>query len=323
MPNHVTNIISFKDISDERLNEILQAIKNDEVGIGSIDFNKLVPTPPDIFQGNLGPEEEKLYGDKTWMSFNCKSWGTKSNSYCNFPYNDGDNSIKFHTAWSAPHPILEQLTKQYPDVLICHQWSDEDFGCNVGQREYQDGECINENIPMGGTKEAFEMASQIQGYELDELGYRLSEDGTTYEFIDDEEAQQPEEKIKVVLVKPLQKPQIIEIGTSLEAMQETVGGLIEQIMPFDEEVALVCNEEGKIDGLDLNRALKYPDGKIIDIIAGDFFICSTKGENFTSLTDEQAQRYSEMFKTPERFYQTADGIKAVPITTIKNKDYER
>ena len=134
--------------------------------------------------------------------------------------------------------------------------------------------------------------------------------------------EQPEEKIKVVLVKPMQKPQIVEIGTSLEAMQKTVCGLIEQVMPFDEEVALVCNEEGKNDGLELNRALKYPDGEIVDIIAGNFFICSAKGENFTSLTNEQAQRYCEMFKDPERFYKTADGIKAVAITP-KNKDYER
>jgi hypothetical protein len=133
----------------------------------------------------------------------------------------------------------------------------------------------------------------------------------------------PEEKIKVVLVKPMQKPEIVEIGTSLEAMQQTVCGMIEEIMPFKEEVAFICNESGKLDSLELNRALKYPDGKIADIISGDFFICSAKGENFTSLTDEQAQRYSEMFKNPERFYKTADGIKAVQITPTKSKDYER
>jgi hypothetical protein len=91
--------------------------------------------------------------------------------------------------------------------------------------------------------------------------------------------EQPEEKIKVVLVKPMQKPQIVEIGTSLEAMQKTVCGLIEQVMPFDEEVALVCNEEGKNDGLELNRALKYPDGEIADIIAGNFFPCTCDNDH--------------------------------------------
>ncbi|OGO91815.1 MAG: hypothetical protein A2Y17_13315 [Clostridiales bacterium GWF2_38_85] len=120
----------------------------------------------------------------------------------------------------------------------------------------------------------------------------------------------------------MQKPQVVKIGSSLESMQATVGGCIEQIMPFDEEVALVCNEDGKNDELPLNRALKNSDGKIVDIIVGDFFICSAKGENFTSLTDEQVKRYSEMFKNPERFQQTSFGIKAIPVIP-KNKSYER
>ena len=320
MPNHITNIISFEDVSNERVNKILEALKSDEFGIGSIDFNKIIPTPPDIYQGNLGAEESRLYGDKTWLNFNVANWGCKWNAYEHSPYDGGDR-VEFLTAWSAPHPILEQLTKQYPDVLIFHRWCDEDFGYNVGEREYQDGTCIFENIPTGGSKEAYEIAAEIQGYDLEELGYRLSNDGTIYEYIDSE-TEQLDEKIKVVLVKPMQKPQIVEIGTSLEDMQQVVAGNIEQVMPFDEEVALVCNEEGKNAGLELNRALKYPDGEIADIIAGDFFICSAKGENFTSLTDEQVHKYSEMFKSPERFYRSSEGIKAVSVIN-KNKDYER
>lgn len=320
MPNHITNIISFEDVSNERVNKILEAIKSDEFGIGSIDFNKIIPTPPDIYQGNLGAEESRLYGDKTWLNFNVANWGCKWNAYEHSPY-DGCDRVEFLTAWSAPHPILEKLTKQYPDVLIFHRWCDEDFGYNVGEREYQDGTCIFENIPTGGSKEAYEIAAEIQGYDLEELGYRLSNDGTIYEYIDSE-TEQLDEKIKVVLVKPMQKPQIVEIGTSLEDMQQVVAGNIEQVMPFDEEVALVCNEEGKNEGLELNRALKYSDGEIVDIIAGDFFICSAKGENFTSLTDEQVHKYSEMFKSPERFYRSSECIKAVSVIN-KNKDYER
>jgi len=132
-----------------------------------------------------------------------------------------------------------------------------------------------------------------------------------------------ESKINVLLIKPMQEPQTVTISADLKTMQNLVGGLIEEIMPFKEEIAIICNEEGKNDGLALNRALKDNKGNLVDIIAGDFFICSAKGENFTSLTDEQAHRYSEMFKNPERFYKTADGIKAVQITTTKNKDYER
>ena len=63
------------------------------------------------------------------------------------------------------------------------------------------------------------------------------------------------EKINVLLIEPGKYPKQIEIEDTLEAMQETVGGYIEEYMPFDDEVAIVCNEEGKMNGLPLNRAV--------------------------------------------------------------------
>ena len=51
------------------------------------------------------------------------------------------------------------------------------------------------------------------------------------------------------------------------------GGLIDEYMPFEDDVALVCNDEGKMLGLPLNRAIEGEDGKIMDVICGDFFIC--------------------------------------------------
>ena len=50
-------------------------------------------------------------------------------------------------------------------------------------------------------------------------------------------------KIKVLLVEPEKYPKEIEIDDSLEAMQEVVGGDIEEYMPFDDDVAIICNEE--------------------------------------------------------------------------------
>lgn len=66
---------------------------------------------------------------------------------------------------------------------------------------------------------------------------------------------EPEEKISVVLVEPNKYPKVVEIEDTLEAMQKIVGGCIEQYMPFDDEVAIICNDEGKLNGLPLNRAI--------------------------------------------------------------------
>ena len=62
-------------------------------------------------------------------------------------------------------------------------------------------------------------------------------------------------KIKVLLVEPEKYPKEIVIDDSLEAMQEVVGGDIEEYMPYDDDVAIICNEEGKMRGLPLNRAV--------------------------------------------------------------------
>lgn len=62
-------------------------------------------------------------------------------------------------------------------------------------------------------------------------------------------------EISVLLVEPGNAPEVIEIPNTLEAMQELVNGYIEMISPFDDDIAIVCNEEGKINCLPLNRAI--------------------------------------------------------------------
>ncbi len=132
------------------------------------------------------------------------------------------------------------------------------------------------------------------------------------------------EKISVILVEPGKYPKLVEIENTLEAMQALVEGDIEEYMPFDDEVAIVCNEEGKMRGLPLNRAVYTDNKEIVDIIAGKFFICYApiEAENFQSMPKELAHKYEEKFKYPERFYQTENGIEAKAYKPV-SKDLER
>lgn len=132
------------------------------------------------------------------------------------------------------------------------------------------------------------------------------------------------EKISVLLIEPEKYPKMVEINDTLEAMQELVGGYIEEYMPFEDEVAIVCNEEGKVNGLPLNRAVYSDDKKMVDIIAGKFFLCYApiEAEKFQSLPRELAEKYRSKFKYPERFIQTADGIEAKPYKPV-SKEMER
>ena len=135
---------------------------------------------------------------------------------------------------------------------------------------------------------------------------------------------EPEEKISVVLVEPGKYPKLVEIEDTLEAMQETVDGYIEEYMPFDDEVAIVCNEEGKVNGLPLNRAVYGENKEILDVIAGKFFIAYApiESEKFQSMPKDLARKYLEKFKYPERFNQTENGIEAKAYKPV-SKDMER
>ncbi|TDP56394.1 DUF3846 domain-containing protein [Aminicella lysinilytica] len=130
--------------------------------------------------------------------------------------------------------------------------------------------------------------------------------------------------ISVILVEPGKYPKKIDIEDSLEAMQEVVGGYIEEYMPFDDDVAIVCNEKGKMNGAELNRAVYDKDGELMDIVAGKFFLCYApiESETFQSLPKDMENKYREKFRFPERFFKQNDEIKVVPYKPI-NKEMER
>ena len=127
---------------------------------------------------------------------------------------------------------------------------------------------------------------------------------------DPNQAQTLDDTIRVVLCEPGKYARIADIDSSLRGLQQTVGGLIEATYPFDEATCIVCNEEGKISGLPLNRAIKV-DGRVQDIIAGTFFICGCGTERFSSLTESQQRKYLKQFHYPEVFAKVNGEIRAM------------
>lgn len=121
--------------------------------------------------------------------------------------------------------------------------------------------------------------------------------------------------MKILVVEPEKAPVEQEISGSLDSIQAIVGGAIQAVYPFDDPVALICNEEGKDLGLPLNRALFDPETHgITDIIAGTFFVCGAPAdsESFTSLTEEQMRTYRRRFASPEQFIKIGGDIFVLP-----------
>ena len=61
--------------------------------------------------------------------------------------------------------------------------------------------------------------------------------------------------MNVLMVEPGKAPYETQIGDDLQSMQALVGGYIQAVYPYEEPVALICCESGKLDGLTLNRVL--------------------------------------------------------------------
>lgn len=133
-------------------------------------------------------------------------------------------------------------------------------------------------------------------------------------YFEEFEEREAQKGMTVIACLPGKTAQVIEIDGSLEGMQKFVGGgFIEAIYPYDDPVAIVCNEEGKLNRMELNRAVYDETGEMIDIIAGPMFICSLGEEDFASIQGELLDKYMEKFKHPEAFVKIGHDILAMKI----------
>ena len=224
----------------------------------------------------------------------CDSFGFK-------PVSFEPANIKDKTEMEASNMNVEQIKAEYP------------AGTKI------------ELINMDGESRMFPgMKGEVTG--VDDMGqiHMKWENGSSLALnmeVDDFRKADTAETISVLLVQTGKYPKMIEIEDSLEAMQKVVGGDIEEYMPFEDEVAIICNEEGKINGMPLNRAIYDSDKEMIDIIAGDFFVAFApiESDKFRSLPRDMADKYHQLFKYPEHFTRSSEGITAVPFKPVRSE----
>ena len=179
---------------------------------------------------------------------------------------------------------LKKFCSQFPEAKMTEDGRE--FGFRLDTDEYSYMMRLNPNRG--------EYAAYIYAYERELLDFYL---------IPTKEPE-PKEKITVLVVETGEVPYVKEIDSGLESLQSEVDGWIEAIYPFDDPVAIICNEEGKLNGLPLNRAIISEEtGDAIDIIPGKFLVVGLTDDNFGSLTDEQIKTFSQKFRHPESFMQ--------------------
>lgn len=198
MPNHVTNILTIEG-EQELVQKCLSEIKGQNED-QYIDFNNFAPMPKElentqspvkiisqkkydaqearITAGELTEIEKnwgfsrgitkkmskrfkKEFGADNWYDWHLANWGTKWNAYDQIS-DEGSNVITFSTAWSTPFDAIQTLSAKYPTLSFNVRYADEDFGQNVGEYTLEDGEETYEDVPDGGSLDAYRMAMEIR-----------------------------------------------------------------------------------------------------------------------------------------------------------------
>jgi hypothetical protein len=118
-------------------------------------------SPKDLEQGKMALENIEKYGHKDWYSWSIANWGTKWNAYSQFQIEE--NIISFETAWSTPFPLMEELSRMFPELTIEVTYADEDIGSNCGTYTFANGSLVDEYNPDGW--EATRFALKIKGWD--------------------------------------------------------------------------------------------------------------------------------------------------------------
>lgn len=118
--------------------------------------------------------------------------------------------------------------------------------------------------------------------------------------------------MRVLRIEPKKVPEVVDIDLGLESLQKQVDGYIEAVYPFEDEIALIVNEEGKYNGSEPNRALRDYDGNIYDIIFGTFLVVGLTENNFGELSEEKLAKYSELYQKPKEYLKINHKIIEIP-----------
>ena len=191
MPNHVTNILSFRG-NEERIKELREFCRGKN---SPFSFQSFCPMPIELegtrSPANIVTEQElqewndklakgelkdwekdsrpitksqseeliRKWGADNWYDWHIANWGTKWDCYSHIEEYD---NIIFDTAWDTPIRALWELSKQYPDIEINVKFADEDFGNNVGEYTLFNGHLQTIYKPEF-SKESVKLAMDIKG----------------------------------------------------------------------------------------------------------------------------------------------------------------
>lgn len=181
-----------------------------------------------------------------------------------YPYEENSENLSNEEKYGMSKAIWNGLDEILEKYYVTDCFDYEKYGMDDDVSLYENG--YLENGACGDIDLHYYSLEEIKK----ELGY------------DEEESE--EKKLRIVYKEVGKDPIVMEIEDTLEAKQKLVGGLIE-VVPYKDDLLLICNEEGKITNLKPNLQFDY------DYIAGNCFIIGDDYENgdFKSVEESQIE----------------------------------
>lgn len=181
-----------------------------------------------------------------------------------YPYEENSENLSNEEKYGMSKAIWNGLDEILEKYYVTDCFDYEKYGMDDDVSLYENG--YLENGACGDIDLHYYSLEEIK----EELGY--------------DEGESEEKKLRIVYKEVGKDPIVMEIEDTLEAKQKLVGGLIE-VVPYKDDLLLICNEEGKITNLKPNLQFDY------DYIAGNCFIIGDDYENgdFKSVEESQIE----------------------------------
>lgn len=191
-PEQLAEANAARDVEQKRINETWAAIAATGQDTGAdepyaiptidptdwlVDFGRLVPEPENLETGgctgittpNKDGQAEHADGSLCRYQWNIRNWGTKWNGYS--VVRDDKETLKIETAWAHPYPVIEALSRKFPDVEIDVKYADEDLGVNCAHYTILNGQRMmaEDDVLANGDEESDKFAAELWGYDYADL----------------------------------------------------------------------------------------------------------------------------------------------------------
>ncbi len=162
-----------------------------------------------------------------------------------------------------------------------------------------------------------EQVKEVQEPEQPAEEQKATKEAEAMEEVSRDHGEETVKQITVLVVEPGKAPYTKEIGDDWRAFQAEVGGAFQIVYPGYDPIGLVCNDDGKLLGLPMNRGLRDDADDLYDVIAGTFFLVGLGGGGTTvSLTEEQIRKYEQRFHDPEQFIKVNGKLVCIPVREL-------